>query len=137
MMSELPAGLSRRRLITLLGAAAFAPVVAACAPSGGASGSGGEVTDDGDKEFPFTSWAANEAVTKEPLAALVAKYAGANAGVKIETPSYPYNDYLNQVLLQVRGGQLTGAMQLDVAWLATLAATGKLADLGGVAQGVD
>ncbi|WP_033368064.1 extracellular solute-binding protein, partial [Dactylosporangium aurantiacum] len=61
----------------------------------------------------------------------------ANAGVKISTPSYPYNDYLNQLLLQVQGGQLSGAVQLDVAWLATLAATGKLLDLRSVAAGLD
>ena len=55
----------------------------------------------------------------------------------ITTASYPYNDYLNQVLLQVRGGTLTGAVQVDVAWLATLAQTGKLVDLAGIAGKAD
>jgi multiple sugar transport system substrate-binding protein len=143
-MSNPVSGMSRRNLIKLLGvgagAAALGPLAAACAPSGGSSGgssAGGGLTDDGVKDFPLTSWAANEAVTKQPLADLVGKYTGANSGVQITTPSYPYNDYLNQLLLQVQGGQLKGAMQLDVAWLATLAATGKLVDLGSVAQGVD
>ncbi len=80
----------------------------------------------GSKEFPLTAWSFNEAVTKEPIQAQIDKYTAANAGAKISTLSYPYNDYLNQLLLQVQGGQLTGAVQLDVAWLATLAATGKL-----------
>ena len=69
--------------------------------------------------------------------AQIDKYTAANAGTKISTPSYPYNDYLNQLLLQVQGGQLTGAVQLDVAWLATLAATGKLLDLKSIAAGLD
>ncbi|MGN9809307.1 sugar ABC transporter substrate-binding protein [Micromonospora sp. BQ11] len=131
---------SRRNLLKLLGVGAglavAGPTLAACAPSGPTESSGG-LTDDDVKQFPFTTWAANEAVTKEPLAALISRYTGANGGTSIQTPSYPYNDYLNQLLLQVQGGQLKGAMQLDVAWLATLAATGKLADLGSVAAGQD
>ena len=57
--------------------------------------------------------------------------------MKISAPAYPYNDYLDELLLQVQGRQLTGAVQLDVAWLATLAATGKLMDLRSVATGLD
>ncbi|MET7421419.1 extracellular solute-binding protein [Dactylosporangium sp. NPDC005555] len=127
--------LTRRSALGLIGLT----TLAACAPStstptpAGADG----LKDDGVKEFPLTSWAYNEAVTKEPLQAAVDRYTAANAGTKISTPSYPYNDYLNQVLLQVQGGQLTGAVQLDVAWLATLAATGKLLDLKSVAAGLD
>jgi multiple sugar transport system substrate-binding protein len=124
---------------SVLGLLAAAPVLAACAPSGGSSDSGSKsgLSDDGVKEFPLTSWSANEAVTKEPLANIVTRYTGANAGTSISSPSYPYNDYLNQLLLQVRGGELRGAVQLDVAWLATLAATGKLADIASVTDGVD
>ncbi|GAB3932341.1 hypothetical protein GCM10027614_01330 [Micromonospora vulcania] len=131
---------SRRNLLKLLGVGAgvaiAGPALTACAPSGSTGTTGGLKEDDA-KQFPFTTWAANEAATKEPLAGLVSRYTGANGGITISTPSYPYNDYLNQLLLQVRGGQLKGAMQLDVAWLATLAATGKLADLGSVTTGTD
>ncbi|MEU0560479.1 extracellular solute-binding protein [Dactylosporangium sp. NPDC006015] len=128
--------LSRRNILKL---GAFGTVLAACAPSTSTPKPAGTegLKDDGVKEFPLTSWAYNEAVTKEPLQAAIDRYAAANAGTKISTPSYPYNDYLNQVLLQVQGGQLTGAVQLDVAWLATLAATGKLLDLKSVAAGQD
>jgi multiple sugar transport system substrate-binding protein len=132
--------ISRRNLLKLTGAALGAGALAACAPStsdssdssagsGSGSGDGG-----GGKDFKFTAWSLNEASTKDALQSLVDTYAGA-AGAKISTASYPYNDYLNQVLLQVRGGTLTGAVQLDVAWLATLAATGKLVDLSAQAGG--
>ncbi|MCW3814414.1 extracellular solute-binding protein [Micromonospora sp. DR5-3] len=125
--------LSRRNLLQLLGVTGGAMLTAgalsACAPSTGSTGGSGAATDDGTKDFAFTGWSLNEASTKDSLQALLDNYAG-TSGAKISTASYPYNDYLNQVLLQVRGGTLTGAVQVDVAWLATLAATGKLVDLG-------
>jgi multiple sugar transport system substrate-binding protein len=131
--------MSRRSALRMLGIGAGAAALAACAPSTSAPAPAGTegLKDDGVKEFPLTSWSFNEAVTKQPMQDAINKYAAANAGVKISTPSYPYNDYLNQLLLQVQGGQLTGAVQLDVAWLATLAATGKLVDIKSVAAGQD
>jgi multiple sugar transport system substrate-binding protein len=124
--------ISRRNLLKLTGAAFGASALAACAPS--TSDSSDSSSDGGGKDFKFTAWSLNEASTKEALQGLVDTYAEAT-GAKISTASYPYNDYLNQVLLQVRGGTLTGAVQLDVAWLATLAATGKLVDLSAQAGG--
>ncbi|WP_433058266.1 ABC transporter substrate-binding protein [Dactylosporangium sp. CS-033363] len=131
--------ITRRSLLSALGISAGAAALAACAPSTSAPTPAGTegLKDDGVKEFPLTSWSYNEAVTKQPMQDAIDKYSAANAGVKISTPSYPYNDYLNQLLLQVQGGRLTGAIQLDVAWLATLAATGKLLDLKPVASGLD
>lgn len=131
--------LTRRSALGLFGLSALGTTLAACAPTTNTPAPAGTegLKDDGVKEFPLTSWSFNEAVTKEPIQAQITKYTAANAGTKISTPSYPYNDYLNQLLLQVQGGQLTGAVQLDVAWLATLAATGKLVDLKSVATGLD
>ncbi|WP_433089128.1 ABC transporter substrate-binding protein [Dactylosporangium sp. CA-052675] len=127
--------ISRRTFLGALGLS----TLAACAPSTQAPTPAGTdgLKDDGVREFPFTSWSFNEAVTKQPMQDAIGTYTAANAGVKITTPSYPYNDYLNQVLLQVQGGQLKGVVQLDVAWLATLAATGKLLDVRSVAGGLD
>nr|BFE62199.1 sugar ABC transporter substrate-binding protein [Dactylosporangium thailandense] len=127
--------ITRRALLSAIGVS----TLAACAPSTQAPTPAGTegLKDDGVKEFPLTSWSYNEAVTKQPMQDAIDKYTAANAGTKITTPSYPYNDYLNQLLLQVQGGQLKGAIQLDVAWLATLAATGKLLDLKSVASGLD
>ncbi len=126
--------LSRRQLLRFTGAALGAGALAACAPSTSDSNSSSSSGDGGGKDFKFTAWSLNEASTKDALQSLVDTY-GSAAGAKITTASYPYNDYLNQIVLQVRGGTLTGAVQLDVAWLATLAATGKLVDLSGQAGG--
>lgn len=131
---------SRRNVLKLLGigaGAALGGALSGCAPSAPAPEDAGGLTDDGVKEFSLTSWAYNEAVTKAPLQALIDRYSSANSGVKISTPSYPFNDYLNQLLLQVQGGQLNGVVQLDVAWLATLAATGKLVNLKDQTAGAD
>ncbi|WP_144122842.1 extracellular solute-binding protein [Catellatospora sichuanensis] len=122
--------MNRRGALKLLGLAAGAGALAACAPSSGpATTSGDPLADNGVKDFNFTAWSLNEASTKDALTGLVDTYSGASGG-KITTASYPYNDYLNQLLLQVQGGSLSGVVQLDVAWLTTLAATGKLVDLG-------
>ena len=58
----------------------------------------------------------------------VDEYATAN-DVTVTDVAYPYNEYLNQVILQARGGNLTGLVQMDVAWMAPLAALGGLEDL--------
>ena len=134
--------LSRRDLLRMLGVGAgavlAAPVLSACAPSTSTpstdTGGSDPLKDDGVKDFQLTSWSANEAVTKDVLQSAIDTFSAANGG-KVTVSSYPYNDYLNQVLLQVQGGQAAGAVQLDVAWLATLAATGKLVDLESVADG--
>ncbi|GAA4208663.1 extracellular solute-binding protein [Actinocatenispora rupis] len=127
--------LSRRGMLGLVGAGALALTgAAACAPSAGGTGAAKGVSDDGVKDFTFNGWSLNEAATKDAVAAIVAGYEK-SSGAHVKTVSYPYNDYLNQLLLQVRGGNASGVAQCDGAWLATLAATGKLTDLGKVAAG--
>jgi multiple sugar transport system substrate-binding protein len=130
---------SRRDLMRFsaigLGGLAFAGLAAGCAPAGAGapagSASAGPVTPT---DFSFASWGMSEEATKPALSASVNAF-GKKDGITIDTPSYPYNDYLNQLTLQVRGGQFSGAAQLDVAWLSTLAALGKLTDLGAKVKG--
>jgi len=135
--------LSRRGLLI---AGASAAGLAAC----GTDEPNDQVGDDADDEpsvpttpdtdavteTTFTSWSMNEESTQQPLGALLDGWT-AESGVDVETPSFPYNDYLAQVLLQISGGQAAGAGQTDISWLATLAATGALADLGGSAARFD
>ncbi len=93
------------------------------------------LAQDGGK-FTFTGWSLQEGATRDVIMAVVGEYSQAT-GAEITDVSYPYNEYLNQILLQARGGNLSGAVQLDIAWLAPLAAMGVLKDLGPVAEGVD
>lgn len=85
-------------------------------------------------EFTFTGWSLQEGATRDVILGAVSEYSEAT-GATISDVAYPYNEYLNQVLLAARGGNLSGAVQLDIAWLAPLAAMGVLKDLGPVAEG--
>ncbi len=91
------------------------------------------MAQDGGK-FTFTGWSLQEGATRDVIMGVVGEYSAAT-GAEITDVSYPYNEYLNQILLQARGGNLSGAVQLDIAWLAPLAAMGVLKDLGPVAEG--
>jgi multiple sugar transport system substrate-binding protein len=115
-----------------LGSAALAGSVAACSTGGAASG--GAAAGSKAQNFSFASWGMSEEATKPVLGASVTSFAS-KKDIAIKTPSYPYNDYLNQLTLQVRGGQFSGAAQLDVAWIAGLSALGKLRDLKPLTSG--
>lgn len=93
------------------------------------------LAQDGGR-FTFTGWSLQEGATRDVIMEAVNTYS-AETSAEIETVAYPYNEYLNQVLLQARGGNVSGAVQLDIAWLAPMARMGVLKDLGPVAEGVD
>lgn len=116
-----------------LGALTLAGIAAGCAPAGGGLPAP-TATNAGPTNFDFVSWGMSEDATKPALGASINAFAKRD-NIQIKTPSYPFNDYLNQLTLQVRGGQFAGAAQLDVAWLSSLAALGKLTDLGAKADG--
>jgi len=113
------------------GAALFA--IAGCAP--GQSGGGAVTPGEGEAtDFTFASWSLSEDAAKPTIEAALASFSQSE-GITVDTTAYPYNDYLNQLTLQVRGGQFSGAAQLDVAWLSALAALGKLTDLSAFTSG--
>ena len=82
-----------------------------------------------DEGVTFTSWSLNEELAGSVLRPIIDTYESANS-VTVEEVAYPYNEYLNQVILQANGGQLSGVVQMDIAWMATLSGLGVLADLG-------
>lgn len=96
---------------------------------GGAAAQGGA----GSKNFNFTGWSLQEGLSKEVIAKTVADYEAKN-GAKITTAAYPFNEYLNQILLKIKSGELKGAVQLDIAWLTPVASLGILRDLSGAVK---
>ncbi|HWR86502.1 MAG TPA: extracellular solute-binding protein [Rhodoglobus sp.] len=107
--------------------------LAACAPAsngGGAPSGGGSTPTD----FSFGSWSLSEDAAKGAVQSGMDAFAKRD-DIDINPVTYPYNDYLNQLTLQVRGGQFAGAAQLDVAWLSAMAALGKLTDLSSYSEG--
>lgn len=85
-------------------------------------------------EFTFTAWALNEGASRDVVMGYIDDYA-AKTGVTIKPVAYPWGETLNQLVLQATSGTAEGAAQLDIAWLNTLAATGKLKDLSTYAEG--
>ncbi len=114
--------MSRKLLVSLI----VLVVVSTISPS---------LAQDGGR-FTFTGWSLQEGATRDVIMEAVNTYSD-EADAEIDTVAYPYNEYLNQVLLQARGGNVSGVVQLDIAWLAPMARMGVLKDLGSVAEGVD
>jgi multiple sugar transport system substrate-binding protein len=115
-----------------------APGGAVQAPAAADEAAGAETAGDtaaaAPAEFTFTGWAINEGASKETVEEFIAAYSEAN-NATIKEQAFPWAEMLNQVILQVNGGTAEGAAQLDIAWLNTLAATGKLMDLGPYVEG--
>lgn len=87
------------------------------------------LAQDAEKtDFTFTGWSLNEGATRDVIMLAVDEYAEANS-ITVTDVAYPFNEYLNQVILQGNGGNLTGLVQLDVAWMAPVSALGVLEDL--------
>lgn len=80
-------------------------------------------------DFTFTGWSLNEGSTRDVIMEAVTEFSDSNS-ISVTDVAFPYNEYFNQVILQARGGNLTGLVQMDVAWMAPLAALGVLEDLG-------
>ncbi|UFU07000.1 ABC transporter substrate-binding protein [Ruania halotolerans] len=119
--------LSRRNLLSLGGALGLGGLgLAACSDSG--SGTANAPSGEAGQGFTFTSFALSEDPPKEWLEQTVSDYASGE-GISISESSYAYNEALNQMVLQSRGGELSGVAHLDIAWLAPMVATGTLADL--------
>lgn len=94
------------------------------------------VTTAQESTLTFTGWSINEGLSREVILGFADTYASANS-LSITPVAFPFNEYLNQVLLQANGGQLSGVVQLDVAWMAPMAALGVLQDVGAsVPEGV-
>jgi len=77
----------------------------------------------------FTGWSLNEGLSRDVILGFTDTYATEN-NVAITPVAFPFNEYLNQVILQANGGQLSGVVQLDVAWMAPMSTIGVLKDLG-------
>ncbi|MEU9705803.1 ABC transporter substrate-binding protein [Streptomyces sp. NPDC047981] len=128
-----PSQLSRRSLLRAAGIGAVgiagSSVLSACATGGGTGGGGNTAA----KDFGFTSWSLSEPAYKPTIEGFLKAWETSN-GSKISTTTMPYNQYLQELTLKLNGQQVSGAVQLDIAWLAAIAQTGVLADLGELAM---
>src|SRR5690554_1712662 len=135
--SQVRLSLSRRNLLQFMALGAGVGTLAACSPSGSDPAPANSPAGEGQaaaQDFSFASWSLSEEAAKPVITGQLEAF-GSEKGVTISPVSYPFNEYLNQLTLQVRGDQFRGAMQLDIAWLATMAALGKLKDLAPLTDG--
>lgn len=122
------------RLPRSLAVAAVATGVLLTAACGG-SGSTAAPEPGGDtapENFTFTSWNYGEDAQKALIEQEVAGFTEGK-GITADFSSFPFAEYRNQVLLRSRSGEITGAAQLDIADLNSLAEAGALVDLGSYA----
>lgn len=134
---RLASPISRRQVLQILGIGAATATLAACAPTGTGAASAPTAAAGGNftpTDFRFASWSLTEEAAAPAIKALLSKYSSAE-DIAIEEVSFPYNEYFNQLMLQVRGGQFAGAAHVDVAWLGSLAALGKLQDVTALTTG--
>ena len=121
---------SRRDFLRMVGAGA------ALAATGGLAACGSSDEDQGaaSANVMFTSWSLQETGTSEVIENLIANYEQQTEAT-IETNAYPYDEYQNQLLLQIRGGNIPGAaVHAAFDWTPAFARAGDLTDLGQVAE---
>ena len=111
-----------------------APAVEAAAPAAETAAPAAEAMDGG--AFSFTAWALNEGASRDVVMGYIEAYDAAT-GASITDVAFPWGETLNQLVLQASSNTGDGAAQLDIAWLNTLAATGKLKDLSAYTEGRD
>lgn len=122
---------SRRQFLRLAGLSGAAVALASCAPAATPAPTAAPAKPTEapkPKEFNFTSWSLNEAASKDVILGYINEYSSKN-NAKVTTAAFPYNEYLNQLILQAKGGNAAGAAQLDIAWLASLGTLNVLKDL--------
>ncbi|GKV71926.1 MULTISPECIES: ABC transporter substrate-binding protein [Pseudarthrobacter] len=115
--------LSRR---AFLGAGAGTAALGFLTLTGCGSSSG---TPAANGALSVTSWVFGQD-SGTTLKEVVADFSSATS-VKTEENSYPYLQYLNQLVLKAKSGSLTGVAHIDEEWLSTLALTGALKEVSG------
>lgn len=101
--------LGRRGLLQAAGASAALAFLAGCARSG----------HESKDALAFTSWTF-AGRTVGPVRQAAELYSE-QTGVPIETKVYPFDKYLNQLVLAARGGRMTGIVHIDEEFMSTLA----------------
>lgn len=119
--------LSRRDFLRLAGASTVAVATGGLAACGS-----GETQGDGEGgagEITFSTWILSEADEgAEQIRQSISTYEE-QEDVDIGTNTYPYGEYLDQMVLQARGGNVSGVAHVDEAWLPTFATLGVLREV--------
>lgn len=91
---------------------------------------GGSSAPQAAGPLTVTSWLFS-LETGAPFKAAVADFSASTA-IQTEENSYPYLQYLNQLVLKAKSKSLSGVAHIDEEWLSTLAMTGALKEVRNV-----
>jgi multiple sugar transport system substrate-binding protein len=128
----------RRTLLKLLGAGAVGvPALIACTPEA-SSGDDDDAGTAPDEELPqadtieFSAWGLSEEASGPVIQKMLDDFSAAN-DVTITTNVWPFAEFQNQITLQARGGEASGAVQLSATWMPTFGSFANLVDLSAYA----
>lgn len=78
--------------------------------------------------LPFTSWGFAETRSSKATRKACDVYTE-STGLTVDERVYPYDKYLNQLVLAARGGRMTGVVHIDEEWMSALATADVIKDL--------
>lgn len=119
MTSTFPTPIRRRGFLAGMAGVAAAPLVL--------TGCGGDDPGTASGNATLTSWVFGQ--KGAPALRDVVEGFADSTGTKVEEGTFPYLQYLNQVVLKARGGNMKGVAHIDEEWLSALASAGALKDL--------
>lgn len=81
-----------------------------------------------DDTLSFTSWGFAETRSSTAMREACEVYTE-STGLTVDERVYPYDKYLNQLVLSARGGRMTGIVHIDEEWMSALATAEVIKDL--------
>src|SRR5690625_1270154 len=111
---------SRRKFLKVGAASALIATSASCSTTD---------RDSAHSALPFTSWGFAEERSNVALRKISDVYTE-STGRDIDERVYPYDKYLNQLVLAARGGRMTGIVHIDEEWMSALATADVIINLG-------
>lgn len=129
-----PPALTRRSFMKATGALAALGVagLAGCSPDQPKGPSGG---GSNTKNITFTSWSFNNTAVADPLRQILSSFSKENS-IAIEENTYPYLQYLDQIVLKAKSRNIIGVAHIDEEWMSTLVALGVLSEVRNFDQGL-
>lgn len=114
---------SRRAFVGAGTAGVVALALAACTPSGSRSIS--TTAAAGRETVDFTSFQFGVPATEKPVSTVIDAFTKSE-GIKVAPNAIPYANFLDQIVLKAKGGNVSGIAHIDEEWLSTLATAGVL-----------
>ncbi|MFB9781397.1 extracellular solute-binding protein, partial [Rhodococcus baikonurensis] len=111
-------GISRRAFLGTSAGAVGALLLSGCSAGGGS----------GSHSVNFTSWMFGNKSSGKALREVTTGFTRAH-DIEVVDRTYPYAQYLNQLVLKARDGRSSGVVHIDEEWMSTLVTAGVLKEM--------